>query len=187
MLAIEYHGHIWQVSPQLSCVDICQIWMWYKEYHRYFGRIENLAHGEMNERSFSKPRPRTQRDPQWTKCENGYGYKHMCNDIQSDVNKLKPATEAFKKQLSRQRRVKKVETKCKKTSKRLVKSLDWTDNAQASHQRERTQSSRVRKRASRYHATIASRYWGLYKIWSTRPSPRPNLRGRNCPLSAMGV
>ena len=29
--------------------------------------------------------------------------------------------------------------------------------------------------------------WGFYKIWSTRPSPRPNLRGRNCPLSAMGV
>ena len=29
--------------------------------------------------------------------------------------------------------------------------------------------------------------WGFYKIWSTRPSPRPNLRGRNCPLSVMGV
>ena len=30
-------------------------------------------------------------------------------------------------------------------------------------------------------------YWGFYKIWSTRPSPRPNLSGRNCPLSVMGV
>ena len=29
--------------------------------------------------------------------------------------------------------------------------------------------------------------WGFYKIWSTRPSPRPNLRVRNCPLSVMGV
>ena len=57
MLAIEYHGHIWQVSPQLSCGDICQIWMWYKEYNRYFGRIENLAYGEINERSFSNPHP----------------------------------------------------------------------------------------------------------------------------------
>ena len=28
---------------------------------------------------------------------------------------------------------------------------------------------------------------GFYKIWSTRPSHRPNPRGRNCPLSAMGV
>ena len=32
-----------------------------------------------------------------------------------------------------------------------------------------------------------ARYWGFYKIWSTRPSPRPNLRGRHCPLSDMGV
>ena len=24
-LAIEYHVYIWQVSPQLSCGDICQI------------------------------------------------------------------------------------------------------------------------------------------------------------------
>ena len=30
MLAIEYHVYIWQVSPQLSCVDTCQIWMWLK-------------------------------------------------------------------------------------------------------------------------------------------------------------
>ena len=57
MLAIKYHGHIWQVSPQLSCGDICQIWMWYKEYNRYFGSIENLAYGEINERSFSNPHP----------------------------------------------------------------------------------------------------------------------------------
>ena len=26
-LAIEYHVYIWQVSPQLSCGDTCQIWM----------------------------------------------------------------------------------------------------------------------------------------------------------------
>ena len=30
MLAIEYHVHIWQVSPQLSCGDTCQIWMIFK-------------------------------------------------------------------------------------------------------------------------------------------------------------
>ena len=29
--------------------------------------------------------------------------------------------------------------------------------------------------------------WGFSKIWSNRPSSRPNLRGRNCPLSATGV
>ena len=39
MLAIEYHVHIWQVSPLLSCGDTCQIWMQCKEYNRYLGRI----------------------------------------------------------------------------------------------------------------------------------------------------
>ena len=31
MLAIEYHVHIWQVSPQLTCRDTCQIWMTFKD------------------------------------------------------------------------------------------------------------------------------------------------------------
>ena len=30
MLATVYHVHIWQVLPQLSCDDTCQIWMWCK-------------------------------------------------------------------------------------------------------------------------------------------------------------
>ena len=30
-LPIAYHVHIWQLSPQLSCGDNCQIWMWFKE------------------------------------------------------------------------------------------------------------------------------------------------------------
>ena len=29
-LPIEYHVYIWQVSPQLSCNDTCQIQMWFK-------------------------------------------------------------------------------------------------------------------------------------------------------------
>ena len=29
-LPIGYHFHIWQVSPQLSCGDTCQIWMEFK-------------------------------------------------------------------------------------------------------------------------------------------------------------
>ena len=56
-LANEYHVHIWQVSPQLSCGDTCQIWMWCKESNRY--GIENFAYGELNERSFGNPHPRT--------------------------------------------------------------------------------------------------------------------------------
>ena len=53
MLAIEYHIHIWQLSPQLSC----QIWMRCKGSNRYFCRINNLAYGEINDRSCSTPPP----------------------------------------------------------------------------------------------------------------------------------
>ena len=58
-LDIEYHVYIWQVSPQLSCGDTCQIWKWFKESNRYFWKIENFANGEINERSFSNPHPKT--------------------------------------------------------------------------------------------------------------------------------
>ena len=56
-LAIEYHVYIWQVSPQLSCADTRQIWMWFRESNRYFCKIENFAYGEISERSFSNPTP----------------------------------------------------------------------------------------------------------------------------------
>ena len=56
-LAIEYHVYIWQVSPQLTCGDTCQIWMWFKESNMYFCHIENFAYGEINEWSFSNPHP----------------------------------------------------------------------------------------------------------------------------------
>ena len=56
-LAIEYHVYIWQVLPQLSCGDTCQIWMWFRESNRYFCNIENFAYGEISERSFSNPHP----------------------------------------------------------------------------------------------------------------------------------
>ena len=57
-LAIEYHVYIWQVLPQLSCGDTCQIWMWFRESNKYFRNIENFAYGEISERSFSNPHPR---------------------------------------------------------------------------------------------------------------------------------
>ena len=62
-LAIEYHVYIWQVLPQLSCGDTCQIWMWFRESNRYFRNIENFAYGEISERSFSNPHP-------WQDCLN---------------------------------------------------------------------------------------------------------------------
>ena len=58
-LDIEYHVYIWQVSPQLSCGDTCQIWKWFNECNKYFWKIENFANGEINERSFSNPHPWT--------------------------------------------------------------------------------------------------------------------------------
>ena len=66
-LAIEYRVHIWQVSPQLSCGDTCQIWMWFRESNRYFCKIENFAYGEISERSFSNPHPWTLTPLPWTK------------------------------------------------------------------------------------------------------------------------
>ena len=56
-LAIEYLVYISQVSPQLSCGDTCQIWMWFRESSGYFCKIENFAYGEISERSFSNPHP----------------------------------------------------------------------------------------------------------------------------------
>ena len=56
-LAVEYHVYIWQVSPQLSCGDTCQISMWFKESNRYFFKIEIFAYGEISERSFSNLHP----------------------------------------------------------------------------------------------------------------------------------
>ena len=58
-LAMEYHVYICEVSPHLSCVGTCQIWMWFKESNRYFCKIEIFAYGEINEWSFSNPTPWT--------------------------------------------------------------------------------------------------------------------------------
>ena len=80
-LAIEYHVYIWQVSPQLSCVDTCQIWMWFEESNMYFCQVENFAYGEINKQSFSNPHPWTI----WTKWTHievpSYQYrKSHCGD-----------------------------------------------------------------------------------------------------------
>ena len=77
MLAIEYHVYIWQVSPQLSCGDTCQIWMWFRESNSYFCKIENLAYGEISERSFSNPHPWTSHKP----CYRGLGFHNRTHFI----------------------------------------------------------------------------------------------------------
>ena len=66
VLAIEYHVHSWHVSPQLSCGNTCQIWIWFKERNRHFCEIENFAYGEIDEQSFSNPHP-------WSSCQFPFG------------------------------------------------------------------------------------------------------------------
>ena len=50
---LAIHVYIWQVSPQLTSGDTWQIWMWLKEFNRYFCKIKHFAYGEINEQSFS--------------------------------------------------------------------------------------------------------------------------------------
>ena len=56
-LYIDYHIYIWQISPQLSCGDTCQIWMWFKESNSYFCKVENFAYWEINERALVTTTP----------------------------------------------------------------------------------------------------------------------------------
>ena len=69
-LAVEYRVYIWQVSPQLSCGDTCQIWMWFEESNMYFCKVENFDYGEINERSFSNPHPWIQSVPARRNCNS---------------------------------------------------------------------------------------------------------------------
>ena len=41
-LSIAYLIHIWQVSPQLSFGDVCQIQVWIKSFERHFWKIRNI-------------------------------------------------------------------------------------------------------------------------------------------------
>ena len=86
-LAIEYHVYIWQVSPQLSCGDSCQLWMWFWESNRYFCKIENFAYGEISERSFSNSHPR----PLWS---NAIELTYLKRDDMVDVLQT-PYSRAF--------------------------------------------------------------------------------------------
>ena len=56
-LAIEYRVYIWQVSPQLSCGDTCQILMWFRESNRYFCKIEILLTEKLANGALVTPTP----------------------------------------------------------------------------------------------------------------------------------
>ena len=57
-LPLWYQVHIWQVSPQLSCGDTWQIWIWLKLSDLYFCQIKISRNGEISERSLGNPHPR---------------------------------------------------------------------------------------------------------------------------------
>ena len=48
-LLIDYHILIWQVLPQLSCGNTCQIIMWLNGSECYVCIIRNIANGQINE------------------------------------------------------------------------------------------------------------------------------------------
>ena len=48
-LSSEYHVHVCQVSPQLSCGDTWQIWMRFKALNSYFHKSRDVKNGEINE------------------------------------------------------------------------------------------------------------------------------------------
>ena len=49
MLDYLNHVHIWQLSPQLSCSDTCQIWMWYVIVIPCFDKTKKNGRNNKNE------------------------------------------------------------------------------------------------------------------------------------------
>ena len=77
-LAIEYRVYIWQVSPQLSCGDTCQIWMWFRESNRYFCKIENLLTEKLANGALVTPTPgRTYSGKCWAQMGMGRVYSGL--------------------------------------------------------------------------------------------------------------
>ena len=50
-------SHICQVSPQLSCSDTSQMWMWSKKINKYLPKIRYYPNEEIDKRNFSKHLP----------------------------------------------------------------------------------------------------------------------------------
>ena len=55
VLSIKYHVHICQVSPQHSCGDTWQIWMWLRLFISYFYNIRSMTSRGIKIRTFSNP------------------------------------------------------------------------------------------------------------------------------------
>ena len=53
------HIHIWQVSPQLSCGNTCQIWTSYSIANMYFGDVQILGKKRNGGNRLSNPHPRS--------------------------------------------------------------------------------------------------------------------------------
>ena len=84
---IDYHIHTWQVSPQLSCGDTCQIWMWFKKNIRYCYKIENFLNREIDEGGFSNPRPMLTKWGGWLKGVQQPWGPHLIKYIGNNGNR----------------------------------------------------------------------------------------------------
>ena len=56
-LPVKYRVYIWQVSPQLSCGDTCQIWMWFEESTCIFARSKILLTEKLTNGALVTPTP----------------------------------------------------------------------------------------------------------------------------------
>ena len=54
-MAIAYHVYIRRMSPQLSCGNICQIWMSFEQSNSYFCNLKMLLNAKLT--IFSTPHP----------------------------------------------------------------------------------------------------------------------------------
>ena len=58
LLDVLNHFHIWQVSPQLSCGDTCEIWNWYVVHKHCFNNSEvNRENYQMEDVGWVPPTP----------------------------------------------------------------------------------------------------------------------------------
>ena len=48
---VKYHIYIWQLSMQLSCIDTCQILMWYSGSSRWYCKNRKFPIGRINKHS----------------------------------------------------------------------------------------------------------------------------------------
>ena len=60
------------MSPQLSCGDTCQIWLWVEKFNLFCFNIMNIYKGEINHKSFSNPQRSSLVSAAWVSIDMVY-------------------------------------------------------------------------------------------------------------------